>query len=258
VSLIPKYRAEPFAKTQVQPAWTTEEVLKALKAAEGEPIELFLHLVASTGLRRGEALGLKWDDIDFERCTAYIQRTRVDLTEATESGRGVTVQAHQPPKTAKSRRLILLAPVVLDLLRRQELSQQMDRYVMGERWEDGDWVFARKNGTPQSVSGISQRWKRFLAKHNLRHVRIHDLRHSYATNALIADQRIEMISEQLGHSSIRITKDTYAGSVPSLAYSSAVGMSQLLYPDRPIENTPRELHQQRGERLSSTRVKATK
>jgi len=227
-----KARRKEMEKTQVRVPWSEEEALLALEAAQGTPFEAFLTLALATGMRRGELLGLQWSDIDFDHQLVAIERTihRESITQLDGSKvRGVIVA---PPKTANSRRINQLTVPVLDVLRLHECSQQINRREAGESWEESGYVFTNSRGGPLDESNHYKRWVRFLKKSGIRYIRIHDIRHSFATILIEEDAgQLASVSKALGHSSIAITMDIYAKTAQVQTQATS-RMSEILFPGR--------------------------
>lgn len=199
--------------------WTTEELRQFLTfVADDELYPLWL-LLATTGLRRGEALGLRWQDLDFEMGRAAIRQS---LT----SGGGKL--AFAPPKTAKSRRAMSLDPTTVSALRSQRATQAEHQLAAGIRATASGLVFARDDGSPTRPDSVSRRFKQLAKAADLPVIRIHDLRHTYATIALAAGTHPKVVAERLGHSTIAITLDTYSHVLPSLEESTANRLAELI------------------------------
>ena len=159
-------------------------------------------LAVTTGMRSGELLGLRWEDIDLEAGTLQVRRT-------VFNGR---IEA---PKTLKGKRSIKLSQVSLRALRKHQ--------------KRGEWVFCTKAGTPISVHNIHRRsWKPLLKKADLPlDTRFHDLRHTAVTLLLTKSVHPKVVQEMLGHSSISITLDIYSHVLPTMQEKAAEAMEDI-------------------------------
>ncbi|MGQ9676846.1 MAG: tyrosine-type recombinase/integrase [Chloroflexota bacterium] len=184
------------ARTLVSIAWT----------ASGGPLVV---LALTTGMRAGELVGLKWSDIDWPNHCLYVNRSLKWVT-----GHG---WVENEPKTARSRRRVLLIPLAEEALRRQRTRQAEQKLKSGDRWQAGDWVFTTRWGRHPHQGNVRDDYLLpLLQKAGLPPMRFHDLRHSTATLLFGLGVELKVVQEILGHSHIATTADIYAHMVPHL------------------------------------------
>ncbi|TDA65526.1 MAG: site-specific integrase [Clostridia bacterium] len=197
------------------------QVRKLLAATEGTPLYVIVYLAVNTGLRRGELLGLKWEDVDMGVGVAYIRRVLQKV-----GGHGYVFRE---PKTPKSRRSVALAPSVVEVLKKHRARQAEEKLLMGEDYNDLGLVLAQPDGSPINPSTLSGQFRRLAAKAGLHGLRFHDLRHTHATLTLKAGVHPKIVSERLGHSSVGITLDTYSHVLPGLQEEAARKLDEQLF-----------------------------
>jgi len=230
VALTKKAKQAETEPPKVCLPWTKEEVAQALNAALGTSMEVPLTLAIALGVRRGELLGLRWQAINFEFGTVSIEETIHRESLIQRDGSTIARVVVGPPKTASSRRVNQLSRPVLDLLRRHQMEQEIQKLSAGDKWEETGYVFTNEFGGPLDESKFSYRYRAFLKKNNLRPIRIHDIRHTFAT-LLIEDDpgQLASVSKALGHSSIAITMDVYANTA-KVDTKATSRMSEILFP----------------------------
>jgi len=197
-----------------------EEAQQFLAAAATDRLEAAWVLMAALGLRRGETLGLAWEDIDLNRGTVTIQRS---LTRS----RGRLVLGET--KTPGSRRSLHLPESLVETLRRQRVRQAEERLRAGECWADSGLVVTTEIGTAFDPDNLRHRLSALTRRAGLGHWTPHQLRHTAASVLFAMSVPIEVISEVLGHSSIRITKDTYGHLREPAFRAAAMAMEQALW-----------------------------
>jgi len=174
----------------------------------------------STGMRRGEVLGLLWRNVDLERRTASVVNARVTVRS------DVVVSE---PKTARSRRRVALDAQTVNLLREWRRKQLEERLLCGEGWRDSGLVFTHQDGSPLHPDTVSGWFERVVASSGLPRIRLHDLRHTWATLALQQGVPLKVVSERLGHSSIAITADTYQHVTEGMDREAAEQVAKVLF-----------------------------
>ncbi len=195
----------------------TDDHLRLLfDATEGSRLYALWVLLATTGLRLGEALGLTWPDIDFERGSLTVRRALQRLPKRL--GGVVLVE----PKTDRSRRTVYLAPGTVAALAEHRRRQVEEPLAASERF-----VFTGTTGRPLDASGVSGQFHEALARAGLPNVRVHDLRHTAATHLLTRGVHPKVVQELLGHSTISLTLDTYSHVAPALHAQVADHMEVL-------------------------------
>ena len=198
-----------------------EETRRFLEAATGDRWSAIWMLLVTTGLRPGEALGLKWSDLEGNRLR--IQRTLVRL----KRGKGWHLGE---PKTPKSRRSVTLPETALRELRRHRARQAEERLQVGSGYDDNGFVFAASNGSPLDQRNLVRRhFMRILHAADLPDIRVYDLRHTCATLLLAAGENPKIVSERLGHSTITLTMDTYSHVLPDMQEATADRLEALLF-----------------------------
>jgi integrase len=191
--------------------------LQALSAAQGTEFDLFLNIALTLGLRRGEILGLRWTDIDINAGTISVRQTLKEEKRFTASGRANVTLVTDKPKTRASERTLKIGLNALSAIQRHREYVDGLRRVAGHAWTDSQWVFVSVTGTPLHPSNVNHRFTRFCRDAQLRHIRIHDLRHTSAVLGLEAGVRLEAVSQALGHTRVDVTKSIYAPYVQVLA-----------------------------------------
>jgi integrase len=177
--------------------WSSEELRDFLAAIEGHPLEMGLRLLAATGLRRGDVLGLRWRDVDFDLAQLSVANT------ITEIGAEVVMG---PPKTAKSRRMVYLDRRTLVTLREHRQRQRQQRLAAGPSWDGAHvWVLTDALGGYVRPQTLSYERRRLMEQLDVPTIRLHDLRHTHATLALKAGVHPKVVSERLGHATVGIT-----------------------------------------------------
>ncbi|BBL78430.1 Tyrosine recombinase XerC [Rubrobacter xylanophilus DSM 9941] len=206
-------------KEEMRPL-SPEEARRFLEAAEGDRLEALYVLALTTGMRQGELLGLKWEDIDLDAATLTVRRT---LT-AAEGGRPL----FSSPKTAKGRRSIRLTPGAVAALKAHKVRQAEEK-LRSPLWKDYGLVFTTEAGTPIDRHNLIQRsFLPLLRRAGLPKIRFHDLRHTAATLLLSKGQHPKLVQELLGHSTIAITLDTYSHVLPGMGDTLAAAMEEAL------------------------------
>ena len=233
-----KLKRGQFEKTQVRSPYDKAEALKLLEAAKESDLDAFIHLAVFTGMRRGEILGLKWSDIEFEQGTVYIERTLKEGTRFVPGGSGITQPVFNEPKTASSKRLVHLAPAALAALTRHQLIQGLQKSSLEGDWFENDLIFTGPCGTAVWPSNYWYKFRKFLDANDFRRIRIHDLRHTFAMLALESGVQLAAITQTLGHSGIEITKNIYAKQVPALEVEATTAIAKLLDPTGPAPIRP--------------------
>jgi integrase len=177
------------------------------------------------GLRLGELLGLRWQDIDLVNETLRV------VQQLEKPG---LHPVFGPPKSESSRRAVTMPSTVVAELRRWKVKQNEERLSFGRDYVNRHLVFTQPNGHPISPGSL-HRWsfKPLLKKAGLPDMRFHDLRHSAATLLLAIGEHPKVVQERLGHSSITLTMDTYSHVVPSLQREAAAKLDALLSQSTP-------------------------
>lgn len=182
--------------------WSTQEVTRFLKAAEGDELEALWHLALTTGMRRGEILGLRWSDVDFNAGALSVRRTL---------SRGQTSRLEPgEPKTVAGRRRVALPGATVERLRRHATRQKAIWLAVGPGYSDRDLVFATHNGTPIHPNTLARAFARLIERAEVPSIRFHDLRHTSATVLLARGEHPKVVQERLGHASISETLDRYS------------------------------------------------
>lgn len=181
---------------------TPAEVRLVLDAAAGTRYAGVFALIAATGMRRGEALAVRWVDVDLDAGTLAVTGTL---------GRGGGTLERTSPKSARSRRTLALTPGVVAVLRRQRVEQLEAKMRAGSRWSDSGFVFTTEIGTPIEPRNVLREFVAAVDRAGIDGdgVGLHTLRHSAATAMLDAGVPLHVVSRILGHSSVAITGDTY-------------------------------------------------
>jgi integrase len=169
-----------------------------------------------------EVAGLRWSDVDLEAGRVSPRRPRVV----------VNYEVHvSEPKTAKGRRSLALDPATVAALRQHRARQAEERLAVGPRWRDSGLVFTWPNGRPLHPERFSKWFEQLARAAGLPRIRLHDVRHSYATAALAAGIPAKVVSERLGHANIAITMDTYSHVLPGLDAQAAGTVARLILGD---------------------------
>jgi integrase len=209
---VPKHEMKVF---------TSEQAQKFLDVAKGDPLEALYVVALTTGMRQGELLALKWDDIDFSNGKLQVRRTIARITN-----KGFTISE---PKTPKSRRSINLTPMAIESLKQHRIRQHEKRLLAGPAWDEQGWVYVNALGRPIEVGNMMRRsFLPLLVKAELPKIRFHDLRHSTATLLLSMGTHPKIVQELLGHSQISMTLDTYSHVLPSLQEDAMSRLNTLL------------------------------
>jgi len=222
--LVPRNVAEAATPPRPTPkemhALSVDEARRLLEAAGEDRLEALYVLAIHTGMRQGELLALRWQDVDLENAVASVRRT------LTRSGGKVVFGE---PKTKKSRRSIRLTPQAVEALRAHLKRQLQDIEILGDRYQDQGLVFTTNTGAPINPSNLRQRnFAPLLKQAGLPRIRFHDLRHTCATLLLSRGVHPKFVQELLGHATIAITLDTYSHVMPSMGDATAKAMEDAL------------------------------
>jgi len=194
-----------------------EEVQLLFAALEKEDLmwRVMITLALTTGLRRGELLGLEWKYVNLEEGTIDVRQS---LTFVKETGYLI-----KEPKTKSSVRIVSIPSSVIPDLKALKQQSIEDRANAEELWQGGDrfFVFSSWNGKPLYPSSVKTWWSRFIRRHNLKYIRFHDLRHTSATLLINKGVHAKIISERLGHANILTTMNIYGHALRSADQEAA-------------------------------------
>lgn len=216
----PRPTVRPEMKT-----WTGTELAAFLAHVDGDRLSGAWWLLATTGMRRGEVLGLRWADVDLDGGVARITRTLITTDVQRKDSPGM---AWGTPKTAKGRRSVALDPATVAALRTHRAAQLQERLALGAGYVDEDLVVADVDGRPVHPKTFSYYFERESRKAGLPPIRLHDLRHTHATLALKAGVHPRIVQERLGHTNVSITLDTYSHVDLDMQAAAAARVAALL------------------------------
>lgn len=198
--------------------WTGAEMRSFLDSCKSVRLYPAFVLAATTGMRRGEILGLRWIDLDLDAARLSVRQTLLSVGSKLVWG---------TPKTKRSKRSIDLDAASVSILKAWKAQQAQEKLAMGGRYEDNGLVFAQADGSPLLPESFSQLFDRLVQRSGLRRLRLHDLRHTHATLALTAGVHPKIVSERLGHSTVSLTLDVYSHSVPAMDSAAAETIASL-------------------------------
>jgi integrase len=202
-------------------AWTRDELRRFLTESEHDGYHPYWLLAIATGMRRGELLGLRWQDVDMDHGRLAVRQS-------------VTIGAHgapifQEPKTPKARRTITVPAEVIAALREHKRSQNVRRLTIGQAWRDNDLVFSVADGGPINPTNLRRNLIAIATRADVPLLNIHALRHSHSTMLLEAGENPKVIQERLGHADIRTTLGIYSHVLPSMQERAAEMVGVLLF-----------------------------
>ncbi|MGB9866578.1 MAG: tyrosine-type recombinase/integrase [Bacillota bacterium] len=210
-----------------------EQVPALLDAARGSPIEALVIVALSTGLRRGELLALRWEDVDLKAGIIYVRRNLIRVDKQL---------IEKAPKTKRGQRSVPVPRMALEVLRNLSMRS--------EATGPNDYVFCRQGGLPLDPSTVTHQFARIAKKMGFEGLRFHDLRHTHATLLLSQGVHPKVVQERLGHETITTTIDTYSHVIPTLQEQArraldavftewhrfGTGLAQNALPEQPFDH----------------------
>ena len=194
-------RPPSVERVEVQP-WSTEEASRFLTASADHRLHALFAVGVALGLRKGELLALRWDDLDLERGLLHV---RQNVQRLPEMG-----LVFGPPKSSKSRRTIPLPAASAKVLRSHRANQAAEALALGPAWIDSGLVFTSTIGTVIEPRNLNRFFDELIGKARVRRIRFHDLRHTCASLLLAQNVPARVVMEILGHSQLAMTTDLYS------------------------------------------------
>ncbi len=191
--------------------WELDDVQTFLKAASPHRWYAAFHLAITTGMRRGEILGLRWKDVDLEKGILYVRQT------LSKDGKQFLTGA----KTASGVRSIKLSNETVVVLKKHRAAIAKEKLKTGPSYQDYDLVICTDSGTPVNPENLKKSYSRLIQAAGVPKIRFHDLRHTHATMLLSQGVNAKVISERLGHSNIKTTLDIYSHILPNMQEEAA-------------------------------------
>lgn len=211
-------------------AWGVAELARFLESVRGTRLDAVWRLAAMSGLRRGELLALRWADLDMPAARLSVHRASVTV--------GYRV-LESTPKGGDGRVIDLDAETIAGLREHRE-RQDAERREWGRDYEEGELIVAWENGSPIHPHSFTGQFRRLVRDAGLRPIRLHDIRHTHATLALMAGAPVKVVSERLGHRSPAFTLRQYAHVIPGMQADAAAAMAELVAREqaRPVSARP--------------------
>ena len=181
--------------------WSMDELNAFLDVASEHRLYFFFRLSAFTGARRGELLALRWSDFDGK--SIMITKSRLEVA-------GVPFEQLSTKGGSNGQRRVILDSETIDLFNSHRKRQLQERILIGEHWQDGDFVFTQENGLPLDPGTPSHLFGKMIKKAGLRNIRLHDLRHLHATELLRLGEPLHVVAQRLGHRDAMVTATIYA------------------------------------------------
>lgn len=210
-------KATAGAKAEMK-VWTAEEARSFLAVAAEDRLGAMFDLALNTGLRRGELVALRWEDIDLERHVLAVRRNRTTVGYAVEEG---------TPKSHRARTVDLDEHTVA-ALRAHRKRQLEERLAWGEAWQDHGLAFTREDGSPLHPQTVRWHLGKLARAADVPDIGVHGCRHTHATLGLAAGVPPKVMQERLGHASVQITLDLYSHVVPGMQADAASKIGALL------------------------------
>ena len=208
-----KYKAEVYDQ---------QEIKELLEAARGTDMYLPALLEISVGLRRGELLALRWANVDLDAGVIHVRESRVNGDGKAEI---------KAPKSAAGIRDVSIGPHVIAELKSARGQYNSKKLAKGAAFVDSDLVVCQENGKPYQPDSMSQKWRRFIAQHNLKAIRFHDLRQTCATAMIEAGVDIKTVQERIGHADASLTMNVYAHRTQSMDQNAANKLDDVIFSD---------------------------
>lgn len=216
----PKYRR---TKMSCYDEETSKRLINTLLQKAPIKYKCFVILAILTGFRRGEIVGLHWDDIDFKNKTIAVNRSAYYL-----SGQGTN---EKDPKSETSNRTITVPVICFELLKQWRAEQAKTRLALGNDWQGAKNIFTTYDGKIMNPSTGPKWFSEFLRKNNFRHIRFHDLRHTFATLLVGHKIDIKTVSSTLGHAQASTTMNYYVHNLESASKASVELLENMLLSD---------------------------
>jgi integrase len=196
----------PTKKKEVVP-FTREEAEHFLNSIKSHRLFAVFYLAMLTGLRRGEILGLMWEDVDFKTATFEVKRELVDIRDETT---GKVYLDFQPPKTTKSQRTIPLTEDLVKVLKSHKAKQNEDKLFFGIAYHDENLVFCSEDGKRIWPRNFNRQYDNMLKRAGIAHKKPHAMRHTFASMLIEDGEDIRNVQELLGHATLSTTADIYS------------------------------------------------
>lgn len=211
---------KPKVKQRELQVWDVEMVQMFLKTARDQDPRLYIafHLALLTGMRQGEILGLRWQDVDFERGNLIIRQTLSHDGKTLKTG----------GKSKNSVRSVAVDEATLESLKKHRRMIVQEKVHLGGEYVDNDLVVCTSKGTPITPRNLNRTWYRLLKLSELPKIRFHDLRHSHASLLLKLGKHPKIVQERLGHASIKLTLDTYSHVMPNMQEEAAKELGRMI------------------------------
>ena len=200
--------------------YTVEELLHLLEIIRDTPYELAVALAGLCGLRRGECLALRPEDVDFERHVIHIRRQLIEVNQELQ---------FTEPKSMESIRTIGAPLEVFEIIQRRMQAIQRHKEMLQAEYQEHELLLCGNNGRPFRPRNFTANFKAILARNHLKDIRFHDLRHTCASLMLTSGVALKTASEILGHSSIAITADLYTHVMEDTKLAAARQIGECVF-----------------------------
>ena len=212
----------PVNKKKEAEFFEVEDIQKIMSCLDKEPLKwrCITLLMIATGARRGEIMGLKWQNVDFKKCEIKIWN---NLQYTPENG-----TYEDTPKTGASR-YVIVEQSVMRLLAQHKKEQTLARFRLGELWNDTGYCFTQENGKPMHPNSITDYLLKFAKKYDLPHINPHKFRHTQASILYAAGIDPITISKRLGHQQVSTTQNIYAHMVAKADAEASSAVADVLF-----------------------------
>jgi integrase len=201
--------------------WTRAQLQRFLKAIDGDRLETFLWVVASTGMRKGEACALQWGDINLQTGEVVISRRLLRIG----GGEGIDIDT---PKSRAGARVVYLPAPALGKVAAWRERQQVERKVHAHLWTERGWVFTTRTGNHFEPRWVNKHLTEILATHGLGYITVHGLRHTFVTMLLQSGESVRDVQSAVGHAKPSVTMNMYWRVLPGSGTRVATKMGELL------------------------------